>query len=247
MHLFIIRHCQSENNALWRRTGSDNGRSADPVLTDLGHKQAQVLADFLAEPLAEGEVAKPDGTTDTGFGITHLYCSLMLRSVQTGTYIASALDLPLVALEDIHERGGIYLKNTETQEPEGLPGPDRDHFQTNHPHLILPDHIGAEGWWNREYEDQEKAMQRAKRFFTWLEEHHGDTEDRVAIVSHGGFIQSLFSILLGATLTYSHGVGERHIWIKSNNGAISRVDFWPEAIRLTYLNRVDFFPPELVS
>jgi 2,3-bisphosphoglycerate-dependent phosphoglycerate mutase len=247
MQFYIIRHCQSENNALWKQTGSEHGRSSDPALTDLGHQQAQVLADFLARSAAQGPVGKPDGLGDEAFGITHLYCSLMRRSVQTATYIAEALDLPLIARDDIHERGGIYQKNPHTEINEGLPGPNRDHFQTHHPELILPQSVSAEGWWNRTYEEKEDALQRATLFLAWLEDHHGDTDDRVAIVSHGGFIQSLFSILLGTTLVYEGPKFTREIWIKSNNGSISRVDFWEDGIRFTYLNRVDFFPPHLVT
>jgi broad specificity phosphatase PhoE len=32
MQLYYIRHAQSENNDLWDRTGSDQGRSEDPKL-----------------------------------------------------------------------------------------------------------------------------------------------------------------------------------------------------------------------
>jgi len=236
MQLFIIRHCQSENNALWRENGSDDGRFPDPSLTDIGHQQAQILANFLAST---------SGTE--AFGITHLYCSLMRRSVQTATPIAGALDLPLLAHNDIHERGGIYLKNPQTEINEGLPGPNRDHFQAHHPHLILPESLGEEGWWNRPYEEREDALPRARRFFTWLEESHGGTDDRVAIISHGGFVQSLFSILLGAAMVFTTTESSRELWIKTNNGSISKVDFWEEAIRFTYLNRVEFYPPHLIT
>ncbi len=247
MQLFFIRHCQSENNALWRRTGSDNGRSSDPSLTEIGFQQAQILADFLSASSAQGRVGKPNGTSDNDFGFTHLYCSLMRRAIQTGTPIAEALGLPLIAHYDIHERGGIYYKDPNSETNKGLPGPNRDHFQTHHPQLILPESLGTDGWWNRPYEDQEEALTRARNFYAWLEVQHGGTEDRVAIISHGGFFQSLLSILLGASLVNTEIEPSREIWIKSNNGAISRFDFWEEAIRLTYLNRVEFYPPELTT
>lgn len=42
------------------------------------------------------------------YGLTHLYCSLMERAVQTGSIIASILDVPLFGVPDLHEVGGIY-------------------------------------------------------------------------------------------------------------------------------------------
>lgn len=247
MHLYIIRHCQSENNALWRRTGSDHGRSSDPALTPLGHKQAQFLAQYLAEQNKNGKSGPATKAGDQDYGITHLYCSLMLRSIQTGIYISEALGLPLLGHAEIHERGGIYLKNPYTLENEGLPGPDRSHFQAHHPQLVLPETLGNEGWWNRDYEELEVALQRARRFLIWLEKKHGDKQDRVAIISHGGFIQALFAELLGASFIFENDGLERQIWIRINNGSLCRIEFWPDGIRLAYLNRVEFFPPELIS
>ena len=246
MQLYIIRHCQSENNALWQRTGAEIGRSSDPGLSELGHKQAQRLAEYLKEALTEYGEENSTGYWSAPGGFTHLYCSLMLRSIQTGTYISEALDLPLVGLENIHERvaghsasarSGIYLRNSETDRNEGLPGPNRDLFLARHPNIILPDSIGAEGWWNRPYEESEEAIHRARDFFNWLEGKHGSTNDRIAIICHGGFMQSLFSVLLNGSLTYENGHSKREIWIKINNGSITRLDFWDEGVRLNYLKR----------
>ncbi len=33
----------------------------------------------------------------------------MVRAMQTGSYVAAALNLPLVAWEDLHEGGGIFV------------------------------------------------------------------------------------------------------------------------------------------
>ncbi|MDX1415058.1 MAG: histidine phosphatase family protein [Candidatus Promineifilaceae bacterium] len=247
MQLFIIRHCESENNALWKRTGSDNGRFSDPALTTVGQQQAQVLADFLSRASAQKAENSSAGMEFDNFNFTHLYCSLMRRSVQTGTPIAKALNLPLVAHYDIHERGGIYLKDPQTEVNEGLPGPNRAHFEQHHPELILPESLGEKGWWNRSYEDTDQALERARVFLRWLENEHGGGEDRVAIITHGGFIQSLIAVLLGADLLYVEVKPEREIWIKSNNGSISRVDFWSDFIRVSYVNRVEFYPPYLIT
>jgi 2,3-bisphosphoglycerate-dependent phosphoglycerate mutase len=247
MQLYIIRHCQSQNNELWKRTGSSNGRLADPPLTAAGCQQAELIAQHLAAPL-EGQVRpRAIDNWSPAYNITHLYCSLMRRSVETGLAISEAVALPLTVREDIHERGGIYLKNPESQEREGLPGPNRDHFQTTYPSLVLPDTLGDVGWWNRPYEDREMALSRAATFLRWLVAEHDGTEDRVALVTHGGFIQSLFQTLFQSPLIDKNLGATREIWFKVNNGSITRIDFMEEVIRITYQNRVDYLPAHLIT
>lgn len=243
MQLYIIRHCQSKNNALWAKNGSSDGRLADPPLTDIGHLQAEHLAQFVAG----GSDGDDDLLNRYGIDLTHLYCSLMSRSIETGLYIARSLDLPLVAREDIHERGGIYLRDSQTNERNGLPGPNRDHFRLHFPAVTLPDSLGAEGWWNRPYEDQDAALLRGQRFLDWLMATHGGTEDRVAMVTHAGFAQSLFGVLFGASRISTNLGKDREIWFKFNNGSITRLDFEDEFIRLDYQNRVEFIPGHLLT
>ncbi|HLV36213.1 MAG TPA: histidine phosphatase family protein, partial [Spirillospora sp.] len=45
MEVYLIRHGQSVNNAL----GSPAGRSHDPELTEIGFRQAEILAAHLAD------------------------------------------------------------------------------------------------------------------------------------------------------------------------------------------------------
>jgi 2,3-bisphosphoglycerate-dependent phosphoglycerate mutase len=247
MQFYIIRHCQSENNALWQRTGSSDGRLADPPLTEIGRLQAEQLAAYIAGANGNG-AGQPDDPFDrAGIDITHLYCSLMGRSIETGLIIAKALDLPLIAREDIHERGGIYLTDPQTDERIGLAGPNRDDFSRSYPTLILPETLRSEGWWNRPYEDRETSVLRAHSFLDWLLETHAGTEDRVAIITHAGFIQSIFSALLGVPDLSTNLGSSRNIWIRISNGSITRLDFYEELVRLGYQNRVDFIPTELLT
>ncbi len=240
MQLYFIRHGQSGNNALWMRTGSDKGRSEDPGLTEVGRQQSEFLAQFLhrADPITA--VNDSDFQNVAGFGITHLYSSLMVRAVGTGTIIANALDLPLVAWEDLHEWGGIYLKDEQTDERTGLPGRNRAYFETHYPDLALPDSLGEAGWWNRPFEEPELRLPRAKRVLHDLLERHGGTDDRVAVVSHAGFFNYLLVTILNLP-------GREDFWFVLNNTAISRIDFDDENIWLSYLNRVDFLPRELIT
>jgi 2,3-bisphosphoglycerate-dependent phosphoglycerate mutase len=79
MQLYYIRHAQSENNALWEATGSDEGRSSDPELTEIGKQQITCLAQFLktGDPVLGNR--RMDAQNLAGFGLTHLYCSLMVQ------------------------------------------------------------------------------------------------------------------------------------------------------------------------
>lgn len=247
MQLYLIRHCQSENNALWLRTGSSDGRLADPALTELGHKQAARLAQFMAGR-PDSDTAVEDDTLDRrGIDLTHLYCSLMTRSIETGEYIAGTLGLPLVARDDIHERGGIYLEDPHTNEKNGLPGPNKDHFSRHFPAVALPAALGQNGWWNRPYEERGVALSRAQSFLEWLLMTHDGTDDRVAIISHAGFMQSLFSVLFDVPQLQTNLDKHREIWLKFNNGSITRLDFFEDVVRLAYQNRVEFIPETLLS
>jgi 2,3-bisphosphoglycerate-dependent phosphoglycerate mutase len=171
----------------------------------------------------------------------------MERAVLTGTYIAEATGLPLRALADIHEWGGIYATDEETAEKIGLPGPNRDYFATHHPTLILPDSLNHKGWWNRPPEPEEVRPLRTRRFWQFLLNQHGGTEDRVAIVSHGGFMQNLLATLLNRADPDSTLGLPADVWFVTNNVAISRFDFEDDHFRIGYLNRVDFLPDELIT
>ncbi len=240
MQLYIIRHAQSENNALWERTGSSNGCMPDPGLTAVGRQQASILAAFLAAP-------GRDSDNRDGFNLTHLYCSLMERAVQTATCIAQATGLPLTAWEEIHEWGGLFRRDEETGEKIGLPGPNRAYFTDKYPPLLLPSTLNDAGWWNRPAEPSEQRMARAQRVWRQLLDWHGRTEDKVAIVTHGGFTQSLLAALLGLSEPTIVMGEEKGVWFATNNVSISRLDLETDHIRIVYLNRVDFLLGELVT
>jgi 2,3-bisphosphoglycerate-dependent phosphoglycerate mutase len=236
MELYFIRHAQSENNALWAETGSDLGRKVDPELTELGIKQAYLLADFLAA--GNRDFLPGNGS---GFNLTHLYSSLMVRAVMTGTIAAKRLGIPLQGWQEIHERGGIYQEDDETGEQTCLPGMDREYFTNKFPDFVLPDNFIETGWWDsRPVEGPPDCYQRAEVFLSGLVEKHGGTEDRVGIISHGGFYNDLLWALFG----YPYHPG---VWFLMYNTAITRVDFEGERRRVAYNNRMDHLPSDLVS
>jgi len=241
MRLYFIRHGQSENNLLWDETGSNRGRSEDPELTPTGRRQAQLLAEFIHKKNAEiySNGTQPGVNRDL-FAFTHLYTSLMVRSVATGTYVSETLGIPLQGWPEIHECGGIFLEDHETGEHRGLPGKSRSYFLENYSNLVVPEVCTDDGWWNRPFEAHEDRPLRAKAVLSMLLERHGGTDDRVAIVSHGGFYVELFRVMFK--------VEGRDSWFLMNNTAVSRFDFLDSGeISLVYHNRTDHLPGNLIT
>jgi 2,3-bisphosphoglycerate-dependent phosphoglycerate mutase len=240
MQFYFIRHGQSANNLLWDQTGSNVGRSDDAELTDVGRRQAELLARFLRRTDSTINSDAPDRLNRSGFHLTHLYSSLMVRAVATGSIISEILGLPLIAWEDLHETGGIYMEYPETGEQVGQPGKNRAYFQAHYPRLVLPDHLDENGWWNRPVEPREERPLRAQRFLHELLQRHGQTTDRVAVVSHGAFYNYLMAVILG--------LPERdRLWFILNNAAITRIDFESEHTDVVYMNRADHLPDELIT
>ena len=241
MQLYFIRHGQSVNNLLWDQTGSSKGRSVDAELTPMGRQQAELVAQFLRRPGQSAAAQRNDVYDAAGPDITHLYTSLMVRAVATGSIIAEALDLPLVAWDDLHEVGGIYQEDEQAGERIGQPGKTRAYFETHYPRLVLDGSgLYEAGWWNRSPEDPEQAPARAQRFLRDLTERHGEKDDRVAVVSHGAFYNTLLRAMLK-----SPDAG--HCWFSLNNAALSRFDFCEDRIELVYLNRLDYLPPDWIT
>lgn len=254
MQLYLIRHAQSRNNAMYARNGTDEGRMADPPLTELGHRQARLLAQLIAS----GPQSLPEDTTlvshyaarhdRRGFDLTHLYCSLMVRAIQTGCYLSEATGLPLVAWQDAHERGGLHQIDEESGEDIGVPGPNRAWFAAEYPQLVLPAELGDTGWWNRPMELAEDALPRARRLWMQLLERHDNESDRVAIVTHGGFFQALMSVLLNSENgSVSDLFGAYRVGYGMSNVSISRLEISGGYVNIRYLNRIDFLPDELVT
>lgn len=240
MQLYFIRHGQSQNNLRWKLTGSPVGRSEDPDLTHSGHRQAEHVAQLISQTSSREPDPGWDPQNAAGFGITHLYCSLMIRAVATGAKIAQNLQVPLIAWEDLHEEMGIYLRDEQTDKLTGLPGKNRTYFEGNYPDMVLPETLGETGWWNRAAEEPDQWIARAERVARGLLTRHGDTDHRVALVSHGGFYNRLLAVLLDLSdrLAYRFEI---------NNCAITRIDFEDERPRLVYANHADFLPKELIT
>lgn len=241
MQLYFIRHAQSTNNHLWEQTKTSNGRSMDPELTEKGWRQARQLA----KHLAKYQLPRLNETNNTqnkfGYGLTHLYTSLMVRAVATGCQVARALNMPLRGWVDLHEEGGIYMSDPDSGGRLGYPGKNQAYFAEHYPELLLEDGLARDGWWNRPYEAQEEVPTRVRRFYNELIDKHGDTNDRVAVFSHGGFFNAFMHHILGVPSS------TENTWFVMNNTAITRIDFNAGEIIVAYMNRVDFLPADMIT
>ena len=248
MQLYFIRHAQSENNAHW---GDESYQeSNDPELTQIAQSQVKHLAQFLGEHQRLDSDGDWDPQNRHGFGLTHLYSSLMVRAVGTATPIAEATGIPLVAWPEIHETGGIFSRLPETK-MVGLPGKPRSYFEANFPDLFLPDWLDENGWWqSRPFEEPVMRQPRAEKVWAELISRHADQdgqpEHRVAIVSHGGFFMHLLTAALKIEMRRIQEFDHEY-WFLMNNCAITRLDFTEGRVLVNYVNHTNFLPPALIT
>ena len=223
MELYLIRHGQSTNNE------GKLPRIADPPLTDIGVKQARWVGESLKDE-----------------GITRLYCSPMLRTLQTTQMIRDSIDLPPHVFVGLHEWGAISEARGDGTAVQ-LPGLNRAGMREVCPDVVLPDDVTDQGWWFHdgsawEIEDMcQLSHEKGLAFIAHLEEHHGNTDERVAAVSHGGSGGSLMSAFFG--LPPDAGYSR----FTQNNTGVSKLLFTSERRQLQCLNRISHLPPEAVT
>ncbi|MFZ5821741.1 MAG: histidine phosphatase family protein [Chloroflexota bacterium] len=246
MELYFIRHGQSVNNAGW---GDPNYQeNPDPPLTDIGREQAQHLANYLIRKQSINEHTGWNVQNRHGFGLTHIYTSLMERAAHTAAPTAQALGIPFTVWKDIHEGGGIFSREDKSN-PVGLPGKPRAYFEQHFPTLSLPADLDGTGWWNRPFETDDERPPRAARVLAELLARHGDREgqpaERIALVSHGGFFMYLMCAIL--KLPWRQAAHDLKSWFLLSNCSISRFDFVDDEVVICYLNRTDHLPDHLIT
>jgi broad specificity phosphatase PhoE len=247
MELYIIRHAQSMNNAFM---DDPDKRVADPDLTEVGLKQAQRVAQFLAEEMNLEELVRyrfdaPERQQHHPHQITHVYCSPMYRTLKTALPISEALDVVPEVWLDLHEHGGLFIENGDGI-IEGDPGLTRSQILTEFARYMLPDNITETGWWDPAAgrEDPSLASARAIRVAGTLRNRAMDeatANDKIALVSHGMFIDSLLKALWNALPNDTH-------YFNHYNTAVTRVDFHNNGLlSFRYVNRVTHLTPDLIT
>ena len=132
--MILLRHGQSEFNLHFTRTRKDPG-IPDPVLTELGHEQAEHAAEMLA---AER--------------ITRIMASPYTRALQTAAPIARRLGLPVLVHPVVRER---YAFTCDVGSARGVL---RERFPAHDFSAI------DEVWWPAEEEPAEQVVSRAAMF-----------------------------------------------------------------------------------
>lgn len=247
MQLYFIRHGQSINNANWEDPNYQE--SPDPILTGNGITQARLVAEHLEifQPITDAQKWNPHN--HYGYGITHIYASLMERAVHTASFTARKLRVPFTAWEEIHESGGIFGRAGEVK-GQGLPGKPRAWFEAHFPEITLPVNLNGDGWWNnRPFESEENCQLRAQRVWEELLARHGDrdgqSEARIIFVSHGGFFVHFMCAILN--LPWRQAAHGFKSWFLLNNCSITRIDVRQDDVTLCYLNRTDHLPTHLIT
>ena len=213
MELFFIRHAQSQNNAL-----PESQRVEDPDLTEIGHKQAQRLGEWIPN-----------------LGLTQLFTSPFLRALQTTLPIHRATGLVPHVRTDLHEQGGCYGGHT-IENTVGRPGMTRAEIEQRFEGFRVSSDITGQGWWkSKPYEHFETASDRALALLQWTQEQFAGTDERVAFVSHAGF-KLLF-------LEHFH-VEPLEC---PRNTSVTNVKIVPGGAELKDFNRADHLPEELCT
>ncbi|MBC8353742.1 MAG: histidine phosphatase family protein [Planctomycetes bacterium] len=169
MQLFLIRHAQSQNNAL-----PEEERVEDPGLTELGHQQAQLLGAWIPS-----------------LKLTRLITSPFRRTLLTTEPIRRATLLTPEVQVDLHEQGGCYSGHSFPN-ITGRPGMTRDEIEAEFSDYQVSDDIDGSGWWSsKPFETWEAARWRAARLIESTKREFAHTDERVAFVMHAD-IKSLF-------------------------------------------------------
>ena len=243
---YLIRHAQSANNAIWDGSDFHVARHPDPEITETGHAQARALADYLTHPESEPRQHPFVRSPVSSHGLTHIYCSLMTRSIQTAEYIGAACGLRVEALADTFEKHGIYEFDAN-QERRGLPGQSRADFERRFPGLDLPADMNADGWWNRPAEDEPGFLDRMGSVVSRFREQLRNSEAVVALVAHGDFIDQFINELMAVDRCPQNYDAHWFANWTFHNTSISRIDFIEGAYSVVYLNKIDHLSPDLVT
>ena len=221
MEFYLIRHGQSVNNA------SPDALEPDPALTKLGREQANHVGNALKEK-----------------GIRRLYCSPMLRALQTAEIIGRVLSLPPHVYVGLHEWDGIWEASVGRYGAT-LPGLTRTQMKEICPNVVLPNDVTDKGWLFSEWENVELMLQRAyrdsKTFIQQTEAIHGESDERVAVISHGGFLATMICAFFDLT------PNDDPDHFAHRNGAISKIRKTREGTQLRYLHRISHLPREMLS
>ncbi len=246
MRLYFIRHAESANNLVYGTEREVDGHEPDPEITDTGHQQCRLLGQHMSTGNTEPRRHPDDPKERNHYALSHIYCSLMTRSLLTAQYISASCDIPVQALPDIFEFKGLYGHDDNGNEI-GVAGPARPYFEKRFPEIKLPDSLDGQGWWNRPVESDALFYQRVSQSLDRIISRHGDSDDSIALVVHGDYIDQCLNEILGVERKRQNYATA---WVANwvfHNTSVSRLDIVDGSSNVVYLNRIDHLPSELVT
>ena len=174
MYLYLIRHGQSENNAL-----DESLRVKDPGLTEAGLKQVEYLGTwFSVRPLDV------------------LITSPFRRALLTTVPIAKTTGLTPIVRTALHEVGGC-VSGYPAIGYQGEPGMNRVEILAAFPGFEPEPDIDERGWWkSKPYESMEARSSRVEEVIGQVVEEYGETDLHVALVMHADFKHLLLQCFL---------------------------------------------------
>jgi len=218
--LLLIRHAQSQNNAL-----EEHLRVPDPDITELGVFQAKKLGNLVAN-----------------LSPTVVYCSPFLRSLETTRWAVHHLNTLPIVRQDIYEQGGCHSGFEPGRRTAQL-GMNRSKLVQRYAGWHLDDRIDDRGWYDLDhYETADEARERAMRVRRWYESEtqSHDARDRVAMIIHADFKMRLLEAFLEDDAVEEQ-LGE------IVNTSVSRLSLFKGRWRLDYWNVFTHLEPHEIS
>jgi len=204
MHIWFIRHAETENNVLGEQLRGDKDeynrrRAADPKLSATGYEQVQSLEMHAAlQPLFQ-KILKPGVSID-------LYSSPLRRAIETAAPLQAFLPgNPVIRVRpDLTEVGGLRCANAEG-EVQRFPGLNAEQITAEYPSLALDcTEVPEEGWAasqpfeDRTVEGEENSMRRVKRITRWIRDMEPPAEkSHAVIIGHGALLHRWVAEILG--------------------------------------------------
>ncbi|MEM8667894.1 MAG: histidine phosphatase family protein [Planctomycetota bacterium] len=222
MQLYLVRHAESQNNAR-----PENERVEDPPITDVGHQQANCLAEWLRS-----------------LKIHTLICSPVRRALQTTRYVVKSTGSHVHVWADVFEEGGIYsgYGPSAIAGGKGLSRADViDHVADSAEHCTLDESIVDDGWWGeRNRETPEQAHHRAGGVKRRLIDTFGADATTVVAIIHADFKRRMLSHLLGDSI---ESIGLGHL----RNTGVTKLDYDGHDWTLDWFNSISHLPNDLIT
>ncbi len=165
MRLYFVRHGQSEANVQM----IISNRDLPHPLTELGHRQAEALAQSLADvPLAA------------------IYSSSIMRALQTAQIVAARKDLPVKIVDALREPDCGIMEGRGDDAAWG------EHDRVMHDWVVQRKlHNRIEGG-----ESFHDLRARFVPFVARMSAAHGDTDHDILLVTHGSLLYLMLPLVL---------------------------------------------------